>query len=274
MLTAENYKKDGNLHYKNRDYNSAIKSYTKAISLNNSEPIYYTNRAKSYINLKNFSKAIKDAEFAIEIDEKTIKAHFIIGKCLCEIGRRLKDSKKIDTAIKRYKKAKSLCSSQNKKNFEKEISENILRAKKLKFYIEKIIYEKEAKEKYEELLKKIENDININENEKNEYLEDLKKFFKFDYKKNKEIPNEFICPISNKLMMNPFITKYGNTYEEFFIKDFVMKNNKDFLEEKILKVDEIYPNLNMRHAVEDFVDENSWAFEYDEEDCIENILIK
>ena len=274
MLNAEDYKKDGNLHYKNKDYEKAIKSYTKAFSLNNNEPIYLTNRAQAYIKLKQYNKAIEDAQYVIEIDENTIKAHSIIGKCLCEIGRKKKDLKKINTAIKRYTKALSLCCSQKKNFFERKICDRIKRVKKLRFFVEKFFYENEAREKYDELRGKIENDETISEKEKNEYLKDLEKFFKFDYEETKEIPNEFICPISDKLMLKPFITKFGNTYEESFIKDFVFKNKKDFLEDKVLGVNEIYPNLNMRHAVEDFVEKNPWAFEYKEGDSIESILIE
>ncbi len=41
-----------------------------------------------------------------------------------------------------------------------------------------------------------------------------------------------------------------------------------------MKLGQYYPNQNLWSAIEDFLEENPWAFEYKETDTIENIEIE
>ena len=83
-------------------YDEAIQKYTEAIQIDNNVPQFYTNRAKCYIIKGEYQKAIEDGQYALDINEKDIAAHFVIGKSLCKRGQVTKNVKDIDKSIKRY----------------------------------------------------------------------------------------------------------------------------------------------------------------------------
>jgi len=80
--TAEKHKQAGNAQMSAKKYDEAIDSYTKAIELDPSTPVFYSNRAAAYSskgdNLSHMS-AIADAEKAIEVDPSFIKAYHRLG---------------------------------------------------------------------------------------------------------------------------------------------------------------------------------------------------
>lgn len=129
-----------------------------------------------------------------------------------QLGRKGLNTKLLETAIQRLTKAYTLCGKSKKKEMEKEIEDQIKRAKKIKFLIERQIYNKEASEKYQECKNVIKNDKNLSENERLKLQADLDELFIFDYQELSEIPSVFICSLSTKIMTNPYITIYGNTF--------------------------------------------------------------
>ncbi|QRW16806.1 F-box/WD repeat-containing protein pof7 [Rhizoctonia solani] len=64
---AEIIKERGNDQFRKGQYESAIESYSKAISMNPNEPSYLTNRAASYMALKKFSQALSDCQTAASL---------------------------------------------------------------------------------------------------------------------------------------------------------------------------------------------------------------
>ena len=55
----------GNEEFKQKNYEKAIEHYTKAIEDNPVDHTIYGNRSASYHNLKNYDKALEDAEKCI-----------------------------------------------------------------------------------------------------------------------------------------------------------------------------------------------------------------
>jgi small glutamine-rich tetratricopeptide repeat-containing protein alpha len=76
---AEELKQEGNKHMTAKKYDQAIDSYTKAIALDGTNVIYYSNRAAAYTSKGDHVSAIGDAEKAIEIDPKFVKAYSRLG---------------------------------------------------------------------------------------------------------------------------------------------------------------------------------------------------
>jgi len=62
------YKEKGNKNYMSGDYKQAIENYTKAIELDPSQAVFYSNRAAAYIEIDELEKAIEDADKAISLD--------------------------------------------------------------------------------------------------------------------------------------------------------------------------------------------------------------
>jgi len=73
-ISAEEREK-GNSLFKAGDFAGAVKAYTEAIKRDPSDPRSYNNRATAYTKLVALPEALKDAETAIELDPKFVKAH-------------------------------------------------------------------------------------------------------------------------------------------------------------------------------------------------------
>lgn len=66
--SAEEHKKKGNEAFKNADWDLAIKEYNKAISLDNKQPAYFSNRAACWSSKGNHESALADASRCLELD--------------------------------------------------------------------------------------------------------------------------------------------------------------------------------------------------------------
>lgn len=62
-----------------KKHDQAIDAYTKAIALDSSNPVYYSNRAAAYASKGDHASAILDAEKAIEVDPTFVKAYSRLG---------------------------------------------------------------------------------------------------------------------------------------------------------------------------------------------------
>ncbi|KAK3190549.1 Palmitoyl-protein thioesterase 1 [Lecanicillium sp. MT-2017a] len=79
MSQAVDLKNQGNKSFAAGDFPQAIKLYSEAIDLDSSQPAFFTNRAQAYIKTEAYGYAISDADKAIEIDPKLIKAYYRRG---------------------------------------------------------------------------------------------------------------------------------------------------------------------------------------------------
>lgn len=78
---AEELKVRGNEAFAAKRYEDAIVLYDKAIETDETNFVYYNNRAAAYHELKNYVKAIEDARKSISI-ENNAKAHARLGAAL------------------------------------------------------------------------------------------------------------------------------------------------------------------------------------------------
>ena len=72
---AEDEKNAGNEAFKRQKYEEALIHYSKAIALDASNHVYFSNRAQVYINLRAYDKAIEDSETAIKLDPSFTRAY-------------------------------------------------------------------------------------------------------------------------------------------------------------------------------------------------------
>lgn len=78
-IQAEKFKQSGNAQMSNKNYDQAIDSYTQAIGLDSTNPVYYSNRAAAYSSKGDHLSAVGDAEQAIYVDPKFVKAYHRLG---------------------------------------------------------------------------------------------------------------------------------------------------------------------------------------------------
>ncbi|KAG9034064.1 Hsp90 cochaperone [Tulasnella sp. JGI-2019a] len=82
---AEKAREEGNARFKAGDFAGAVASYTEAIKRSPDDPRGYNNRSNAYTKLMAFPEALKDAEKAIEVDPKFIKAYIRKSVVLCSM---------------------------------------------------------------------------------------------------------------------------------------------------------------------------------------------
>lgn len=80
LVEALKYKEEGNEAFKNGNWDSAAKLYTKAINLEKSESkdlaVFLKNRAAAYLKLNKFEEAVNDCDKSLEIVPNDPKALF------------------------------------------------------------------------------------------------------------------------------------------------------------------------------------------------------
>jgi hypothetical protein len=76
---AEKLKQEGNSLMSSKKYDEAIEMYNKAIALDSSNPVFYSNRAAAYSSKGDHLAAIGDANAAIKVDASFSKAYHRLG---------------------------------------------------------------------------------------------------------------------------------------------------------------------------------------------------
>lgn len=216
-------KEKGNEEFKNSNYTQAIHYYTQAIvsitqQCSNDSSILYSNRAQCHRKLNNWKQCYEDALVAIEMQENNIKAHMLCGQALMELGKSDVILTSIENGLKRLTKAYSLCSSQNKRNFEKDILIYIGRGKKLLWFKQQENETNEKKELLQNIQKLEENNKKTPEAQKMKNLEELRSIL-FDNNTPRTIPEFMIDPISKNVMKEPMILPSGNSYDKASLEE-------------------------------------------------------
>lgn len=76
---ADKLKQKGNTLMSAKKYDEAVQSYTEAIELDSTNPVFYSNRAAAHSSKGDHLLAIGDAEKAIEADPSYVKAYHRLG---------------------------------------------------------------------------------------------------------------------------------------------------------------------------------------------------
>ncbi|ODQ64676.1 TPR-like protein [Nadsonia fulvescens var. elongata DSM 6958] len=112
---AERAKLEGNRFMSQKQFESAIVSYTRAIELDATNAIYLSNRAAAYSNLRQHELAVADATRAIELDPNYSKAYSRLGLAKYALGD-------AQASLRAYKKGMEVegeqCSDAMKRGYE------------------------------------------------------------------------------------------------------------------------------------------------------------
>lgn len=83
--------------------------------------------------------------------------------------------------------------------------------------------------------------------------------------KPKDPSNTFTCPLTMEIYRNPVTTPSGFSYEHSALVDHLNKvGNFDPISRKAMVPSEVKPNLALRSATQEYLDEHPWAWK----DCI------
>ena len=79
-ISDEEHKKAGNELFRQGKIPEAIDEYSKAITINPTVSIYYSNRSLCYYKLKDYKNSCADSNLAFSIDNTNIKALILCAK--------------------------------------------------------------------------------------------------------------------------------------------------------------------------------------------------
>lgn len=99
---AESQKALGNAAYSKKDFETAIKHYSKAIELVPDSLVYYSNRAAAYFEKGDYDMCIKDCEEAVEKGRSQRADYKQIAKALSRIGNAYMKKDNLEEAIRYY----------------------------------------------------------------------------------------------------------------------------------------------------------------------------
>nr|ABK24283.1 unknown [Picea sitchensis] len=106
---AQKEKELGNAAYKKKDFEIAIKHYTKAMDLDDEDISFLTNRAAVYLEMGKYEECIKDCDKAAERGRELHSDYKMIARALTRKGsayvKMAKCSKDYEPAIETFQKA-------------------------------------------------------------------------------------------------------------------------------------------------------------------------
>jgi len=226
-----------------------------------------------------------------------MKAHFLLAQALCRIGNNKEALKEIKETHKQVLEDITTYGEHDKRSGinslgtimewgmiirkevweEREASRSAVQSSLLPELLEALAEKKEAKIKKareewncegEELVDVQEKVVRV-EKEYEEKAEELERVFRVAKEENggnggkrRDMPDWAWDGISFNLMLDPVMTKTGQSYERLSIYKHLERSQTDPLTREPLRKEDLRPNLGLRMAVEDFVEENGWAVEW------------
>lgn len=267
----------GNVLFSEGKYEQALASYSHDIISGLNDATLHTNRAVCYLKLGQWQEAIGDCQQAIQIDSSLVKGHFFMGQALVEL-------KKFDDALVCLKTAHELA-KQQRKNFGEDITAAVRYARKMRW---KSLEEKRVQEgtefhtfladlltqHREKLISQLEATgpadshstslDRIHEEHEGRIAQLTNLFQEADEKRKcREVPDYLCGKISFELMVDPYVTPSGITYDRKDIEGHLQRvGHFDPVTRQELSLDQLIPNLAMKEVVDAFAAQNNWIADY------------
>ncbi|XP_062174857.1 E3 ubiquitin-protein ligase CHIP isoform X2 [Alnus glutinosa] len=216
----------------------------------------------------DWPKVEEDCRRAIELNNNSVKAHYMLGLALLQ---RLEYVE----GVKQLQRALDLGRGANPKSYMvEEIWQELAKAKYLEWenaYVTRTYELQSLKEACETALKEklvrdsseVEGFVDIPATSHLEQLKALRRMFReaAEAEMPTEVPDYLCCKITLDIFRDPVITPSGVTYERSVILDHLQKvGHFDPITREPLDQSQLIPNLAIKEAVEAFLDKHGWAY--------------
>lgn len=265
-------KEQGNKLFSKGQYGGAEGLYSQAIIANPKDPKLYTNRAMARCKLQRWEDAIADCQTCLSLAPDNMKAVFYMAEAQLE----LRDS---DNALDSAKRAYQLFShSEDGLKSLASVTKLVLRCKKERWEHLERRRLRERSDLERELIEIMERDRDaalsaaIDEAELRDIqqewdakIETLKSTFQLargEDGKRREVPDWAIDDITFGIMYDPVITKTGKSYERASLLEHLKRSKTDPITREHLEPSDLRPNLDLRDACAEFLEENGWAVDW------------
>ncbi|KAK3400248.1 hypothetical protein B0T20DRAFT_180493 [Sordaria brevicollis] len=282
MSSSLALKEEGNRHFQKGDYIAAEALYTKAILSDPSNPLLYTNRAMARLKLPDppYFSIVEDCEECLRLSSssssssggnKNMKALYYLSQSHLAL-------KNYDQAVSYALLAHEKCVETGDKSLP-AITAQVLKCKKERWEHREKLRKREEQEVEEEMVElltqemermmKDETDQEGKEETKKMYeekIETLRNVFerarKKEEQRRREPPDWAVDDISFQVMVDPVMTKTGKSYERASIEEHLRRSETDPLTRTPLTIKDLVPNIDLKHACEEFLNENGWAVDW------------
>ncbi|MCJ1291949.1 hypothetical protein MMC34_003499 [Xylographa carneopallida] len=280
--SAVAFKEQGNKAFKAGDYKDAEDLYSKAIQRDSANPALFTNRAFARIKLQAWDACIDDCIRAIELQPQSMKGYYYLAQAQVALHH---PNEALSSATTAY----DICLRTHDSSAS-HISALILQAKKEKWEVRErdrlrrrsdLLRELEdallraadvQRLQVDQRLKHLELDPAEGREEKVEIteatrrkVEEVRNAFAVSDPANlarREVPDYLIDNISFAIMHDPVVTKTGNSYDRSTLLEHLKRSNTDPLTREPLTREDLRPNLALKQACAEFLEENGWAVDW------------
>ncbi|RPA73360.1 U-box-domain-containing protein, partial [Ascobolus immersus RN42] len=267
------------------DYQKAEAYYTEAIINDSSNPNYYTNRALVRTKLKSWEQVLEDCDVALRLDPQSLKGHHYKALALIALDRAteaLPPSQQAYTIALSLKSRsagtigqvvldarKKIWEAREKRRLKQEASlllESIEGLRKLG-ECEKEEIRRNARDGsfgYELSEEELESELASVHQRVEQRVEDLKNVFAMSNERAqvREIPEYLMDSITFNIMIDPVVTKHGQSYDRFTILEHLRRQQTDPLTREPMTEEDLRPNLALKNACEEFLEKNGWAADW------------
>ncbi|KAF4668978.1 hypothetical protein FOL47_002796 [Perkinsus chesapeaki] len=101
-IRADAEKENGNICYRSSNFEEAIKHYSVAIELDNTNHVYYSNRSTAYAALGKWSESQEDAEKCLDINQQSVRAHYNLVRAQVKTGYLSNAQKALTIALNKF----------------------------------------------------------------------------------------------------------------------------------------------------------------------------
>ncbi|KAH6995689.1 hypothetical protein BKA56DRAFT_627471 [Ilyonectria sp. MPI-CAGE-AT-0026] len=270
MSKSLQLKEEGNRCFQAGDYVGADSLYSKAIIADSKNPALYTNRAMARLKLGYWDSVITDCDACLALAADNMKANYYLAQAQAAL-------RDFDAALASALRAHALCAATNDKSLA-AVTALVLKCKKDRWDERERHRVRETRQLETELLGLLESDKHaamadaMDEMEQKEIEEEsdakasrMKTIFeraREDSERRREVPEWAIDDISFGIMVDPVMTKTGKSYERASIMEHLRRHPSDPLTREPLLPSELRPNLGLKQACEEFLEENGWAVDW------------
>lgn len=267
--SAQAAKERGKKLFQEEKWEQAAQAFTEAMGTRSPpDHTLLTNRALCNQKLLRWDLVEQDARLAVQLSETSVKAHYLLGKSLQEMGR-LEDAKTELT------KSMSLSSSKQFKSYRGSIEMALLSVRKRLW-----MREQAKQDMQDELTRGKMMDVADAclaaakargvppEEAQATYDQRVRALCRMLGRARRkqdmaDIPEGMVCKLSRRIMIDPVSTPHGQTYERSDIeKHLAEKGPHDpFRKNDAVTKESLVPNLALKKYIDDFLEENAWAFQ-------------
>lgn len=228
------------------------------------------------LKLSLWDSVIADCQACLKLNGESMKAHYYLAQAYLEL-------RAYDDAVAHANRAREICAVTNDKSLA-QVTTLVLRCKKDRWddaekkrkrehkELEEDVLETMRREKAEALEMMTSPDADATDGDRRQVAQEwdakiaqLVKVFeaaRTNEEKRREVPEWAIDDITFGFMVDPVMTVSGQSYERASIMEHLRLQQTDPLTRDPLRPSDLRPNLALRKACEEFLEQNGWAADW------------